>query len=93
MTIEQLLEFSQRGLLMALWLSLPAVLAAVVVGLLFAVLQATTQIQDQTTSTILKLIAASLVLALTAGWVGSTVVQFADEMWRAGGFPSATPSI
>ncbi len=93
MQTSQLLEFAQRGLLLALWVSLPVVVAAVLVGLLFAVLQATTQIQDQTTSTILKLIAASVVLALTANWVGSNVHTFADEMWRAGGFPSATPKI
>jgi type III secretion protein S len=93
MDTPQLLEFTQRGLLLSLWVSLPVVLTAVVVGLVFAVIQATTQIQDQTTSTILKLIAAAVVLALTAGWVGSTVVQFTDEMWRAGGFPSATPKL
>lgn len=93
METAELLGYTQRGLLMALWVSLPVVLAAVVVGLGFAVLQATTQIQDQTTSTILKLIAAAIVLALIAGWLGSTVVQFADEMWQAGGFPSATPKI
>jgi type III secretion HrpO family protein len=93
MQTSQLLEFAQRGLLLALWVSLPVVVAAVLVGLLFAVLQATTQIQDQTTSTILKLIAACVVLALTANWVGSNVRAFTDEMWRTGGFPSATPKI
>jgi len=88
-----LLEFTQRGLLMALWVSLPTVLAAVAMGVFFAVVQAATQLQDQTTSTVFKLIAAAAVLALTARWVGSSVVDFADEMWRAGGFHAATPKL
>lgn len=88
-----LLEFTQRGLLLALWVSLPTALAAVVVGLAFAVLQATTQLQDQTTATVFKLLAAAAVLALTARWLGSSVLEFADEMWRAGGFHAATPKL
>ena len=88
-----LIEFTQRGLLLALWVSLPTALAAVSVGVLFAVLQAATQLQDQTTATIFKLIAAAAVLALTARWIGSSVLDFADGMWRAGGFNAATPKL
>jgi type III secretion protein S len=93
MDTPTLIEFTQRGLLLALWVSLPAASAAVLVGLLLAVIQATTQLQDQTTSNIFKLIAAAAVLALTARWLGSSVFNFADEMWRAFGFYSATPKL
>lgn len=88
-----LLEFTQRGLLLALWVSLPVVATAAALGVLLAVVQAATQLQDQTTSTVLKLVAAAAVLALTARWLGSSVMTFADEMWRAAGFHAATPKL
>lgn len=85
------IEFTQRGLMLAMWLSLPVALAAVVVGLLFAVLQATTQLQDQTTSTIVKLVAAALVLLVSARWIGHSVTTFVDEMWGRAGLHSTAP--
>jgi type III secretion protein S len=93
MDTSALLEFTQRGLLLALWVTLPVVLTAAGVGILVAVIQATTQLQDQTASSIFKLIGAAVVLALTAHWMGSSVYEFADEIMRAGGFNAATPKI
>lgn len=88
---ESLVQFANRGLLLALWTSLPTVAAAAGVGLLVAVVQATTQLQDQTASQVFKLIAACIVLALSAHWVGLSVLNFADEMLRAGGFHAPAP--
>lgn len=93
MDTASLLEFTQRGLLLVLWLSLPTAAAAIAVGMFFAVLQAATQLQDSTTSSIFKLIAAALVLMATSRWLGTTVLEFADEMWRAGGFHAAAPKL
>ena len=86
MDTPALLEFMNRGLLLALLVSLPTVAAAAAVGLLVAVVQATTQLQDQTASQVFKLIAACIVLALTGRWLGVSILNFADEMLRAGGF-------
>lgn len=93
MDSNALIEFLQRGLLLAVWVSLPVAAAAVAVGMVFAVVQAATQLQDQTVSTIAKLLVAAMVLALCARWIGAAVVEFTDEMWRAGGFHAATPKI
>lgn len=91
MTTEALLEFAQRGLLLALWVSLPTVAAAALVGLSIALIQATTQLQDQTVGQVFKMIAASVVLALSASWLGLSVVNFADEMLRSIGFHAPVP--
>ena len=91
MSTEALLEFAHRGLLLALWVSLPTVIAAALVGLAIALIQATTQLQDQTVGQVFKMIAASLVLALSAGWLGLSVVNFADEMLRSIGFHAPSP--
>lgn len=91
MDMSSLIEFTHRGLLLALWVSLPTVVAAGAVGLLMAVVQATTQLQDQTSSLILKLIVACIVLALSARWVGLSILNFADELLRSGGFHAPSP--
>ncbi|MBA2723889.1 MAG: type III secretion system export apparatus subunit SctS [Methylibium sp.] len=91
MDTANLLEFTNRGLLLALWVSLPTVAAAAAVGLFVAVVQATTQLQNQTASQVFKLIAACIVLALTARWVGVSILNFADEMMRSGGFHAPAP--
>ena len=90
MDISSLVEFTHRGLLVALWVTLPTVLVVVVIGLLFAVIQATTQLQDQTAAQIIKFICASIVLAITADWMGVNILNFADEVFRAAGFHSSS---
>jgi type III secretion protein S len=88
-----IIEFTQRGLLLAMWVSLPVVAAAAVVGLLVAVVQATTQLQDQTLSQVVKLVVAAVVLVLTAQWMGSSIFLFVDELLRAGGFYATRPGV
>lgn len=91
MDTNSLVEFTHRGLLLALWVSLPTVCAAASIGILLAVIQATTQLQDQTAAQIFKLIVACAVLAISAHWVGLSLLNFADEMFRAGGFHPPSP--
>jgi type III secretion protein S len=91
MNVTELIDFTHRGLLLALWVSLPTVATAAAIGLLFALVQATTQLQDQTTGQVFKLVGACIVLALTAAWVGLSVLNFADEMMRTFGFNAPTP--
>jgi type III secretion protein S len=67
-------------LVQALWLtlllSLPTILVAAIVGTLFSLLQALTQIQEQTLSFAVKLIAVGLTLFLTAGWLGGELMNY-----------------
>lgn len=88
---SSLIDFTHRGLLLALWVSLPTVGAAAAIGLLVAVIQATTQLQDQTAAQIFKLIAACAVLAVSAHWAGLSLLNFADEMFRSVGFHAPSP--
>ncbi|WP_430649559.1 type III secretion system export apparatus subunit SctS [Bradyrhizobium murdochi] len=53
---------------MSVVLSLPAVLVATIVGLIISLIQAMTQIQEQTLSFAVKLISVNLVLVATASW-------------------------
>ncbi|HTH78700.1 MAG TPA: type III secretion system export apparatus subunit SctS [Ramlibacter sp.] len=70
-----------RALLLTLWLSLPPILVASVVGTLFSLVQALTQIQEQTLSFAVKLVAVGLTLFLTARWVGGEIFNYTVSLF------------
>ena len=63
--------------MLSLILSLPVVMVASVVGLLFSMFQALTQIQEQTLAFAIKLIFIMLCLYLTVDWMASKIYSFA----------------
>jgi len=68
-----------RTLMLILLVSLPAVGAGALVGLLVGLFQGLTQIQDQTISFALRLAATGIVLLLTGSWMASLLKTFAEE--------------
>ncbi|MDD3236576.1 MAG: flagellar biosynthetic protein FliQ [Candidatus Gastranaerophilales bacterium] len=60
--MELMLEFMGKGLLTMLMISLPCVLTAAAVGLVVGVLQAVTQVQEQTIAAAPKILAVFLVI-------------------------------
>ena len=69
----------------ALWLvlplSMPIIIASTAVGLIVGLVQALTQIQDQTLPHAVKLVAAGAVLLLVGGGLASQLVRFADDVF------------
>jgi flagellar biosynthetic protein FliQ len=59
----------------------PAVGAAMIVGVVIALLQALTQVQEVTLTFIPKIIAILLVCALTGSFIGSQIFAFASETY------------
>jgi flagellar biosynthetic protein FliQ len=59
----------------------PAVLAAMVVGVVIALFQALTQVQEMTLTFIPKIIVILLVTALTGSFIGSQIFAFANETY------------
>ena len=71
----------KQTLYLVFWLSLPTILVASVVGTLFSLFQALTQIQEQTLSFAIKLAAVFGVLLLTASWMGSETYNFSVSIF------------
>ena len=69
----------------ALWLvlilSAPPILVASIAGLLVAVVQAATQIQEQTLQYTVKFFAIVLTLFLTASLLGASLYRFSDRVF------------
>ena len=67
---------AKQALMLSLVLSLPVVIVASMVGLLFSLFQALTQIQDQTLSFAVKLIFIMATLYFTINWIAGRLYQF-----------------
>jgi len=72
----QFLRVAQEALLLVVMVSAPAVGAALVVGLVIAVLQALTQVQEQTIQVAAKLITVFGVLYVLGYWMASSIYSF-----------------
>lgn len=74
---DYLLQVAREGLYLVLIASAPPVLSSMLVGLVVSVLQATTQIQEQTLTFVPKIIAVFGSLVIAGPWIGAQLVRFA----------------
>jgi type III secretion protein S len=76
------------ALTLVLWLSLPPLLIASGIGLLVGLIQAVTQIQDQTLPQSIKLIAVLISLILFGPILAQPLIQHTDQLFND--FPTIT---
>lgn len=77
----QVVQLAYQGLLLILILSAPPILVSMFFGVLVAIFQAATQIQEQTLSFTIKLVAVTLTLMLLGGWLGAQIMSFASNIF------------
>jgi type III secretion protein S len=75
-----LLHLSREALVLALLLSAPPLLAALLTGLFTGLLQAVTQVQDQALGAVPRIAAVLGALALAGPWMGGRLARFAAEV-------------
>ena len=80
---DMILRVAQEGLLLVLVCSAPPVLAALVVGLAMGVLQAATQVQEQTLNLVPKIVAVTVALLVAGPWMGSQLLRFTEALMVA----------
>ena len=72
----QIIDYVVQAVILILVLSLLPIAVAVLVGLSVSLLQALTQVQEQTLSFACKLIAVTLTLLLAMNWVGAELYNY-----------------
>ena len=77
------LELGRNALMMTLLLSAPVRLVALVVGLVVSIVQALTQINEQTLSFVPKILAVFGALAITGGWLMSTLLGYTVDLFSS----------
>ena len=80
MDAQTVLSMGRDALVMLLTVSLPVLLAVLVVGLAVSIFQAVTQINEATLAFVPKLIAAVVVFAIAGPWMLSTLVDYLRRM-------------
>ena len=76
MADPHVLTLTAQALMLVLLLSMPPIIAAAGVGLLISLIQALTQIQEQTLPFAFKLIAVIISIFATARWMGLEIYHY-----------------
>ncbi|WP_080146589.1 flagellar biosynthesis protein FliQ [Marinilactibacillus piezotolerans] len=81
MTTQNVLDVLQDAFLVLLRVGAPVLVIALVIGLVVSILQATTQIQEQTLSFVPKLFAILLTLVLLGNFMLNTLISFTERLF------------
>ncbi len=82
MTQDLVMEIMRETVMLAFKLALPVLLVAMIVGLVIAILQAATQIHEQTLSFAPKAICVGLALFFLAPWMTSECLDFMNFIFE-----------
>ena len=77
---EALVALVGQALLLALWLALPALVAALAAGIFTGVLGAITQVQDASVALVIRLAAVAAALVVFAPFLARQLTTFAGEV-------------
>ena len=76
-------DLARNALLLAASLAGPMLLVALIVGLIISILQAVTQLQEQTLAFVPKLAAVAMVFLIGLPWMIQTAVRYTAELLRS----------
>jgi len=80
MNATDVLEVSRDAIWVMIKISAPLMLVALVVGLAISLLQALTQIQEQTLTFVPKILLLFVVFVLTIPFMSTTLIEFTREL-------------
>jgi flagellar biosynthetic protein FliQ len=83
MSPQLVVDLARNAIVMALLVAAPMLIVALVLGLLVSVLQAVTQIQEQTLAFVPKLLGVSAVFLLALPWILQTLIRYTTELFRS----------
>ena len=87
MDAQTAIDLCRSALLSALILGAPMLLIAMAVGLAIGLLQALTQVQDQTVSFVPKLLAMAVVMIACLPWLMMHLVEFTRDVFTNAALP------
>ncbi|WP_163834290.1 type III secretion system export apparatus subunit SctS [Spartinivicinus ruber] len=71
-----------EGLWLVLLISFPPILVATFASLIIALIQALTQVQEQTLAMSVKIITISIVLMATISWSSNLITSYTDKIFE-----------
>ena len=83
MSYQLVVDLARNAILLALMVAGPMLVVALGVGLVVSVVQAVTQIQEQTLAFVPKLIAVSATFLIALPWALQLMVKYTTELFRS----------
>jgi flagellar biosynthetic protein FliQ len=84
MTLDSAAELLRHTLVLALFIAAPVLLIGLIVSFVVSLLQAVTQVQEQTLTFIPKIVAMAVCAILLLPWMGRHLVEFARVAFGEG---------
>ena len=84
MTTGVALDLTYNALFLALVLAGPIMLIGMLVGLFISVVQAITQLQEQTLAFVPKIVAMGLAAAFFIPWLTARMIEYTKDLWGPG---------
>jgi len=81
MTPDSVMDLGERALQLTVLLSSPILLSALAIGLLVAMFQAATQINEMTLSFVPKLLVTVIVLSVAGPWMLRLIINFTRQTY------------
>ena len=76
-------DLARNAIMLALLIAGPMLVVALLVGLTVSVVQAVTQIQEQTLAFVPKLVGVAVVFLLALPWMIQLLVKYTTELFRS----------
>ena len=83
MSHQLVVDLARNAMMLALMVAGPMLVVALGVGLIVSVIQAVTQIQEQTLSFVPKLIAVSATFLIALPWILQLLIKYTTELFRS----------
>ena len=80
--MELAIDYAVKALYLVMILSLPPIIVASVVGIVLSLIQAITQLQEQTLTFGIKLVAVVLTLFLMSGWLSGEILRYSEDIFN-----------
>ena len=81
MNVEIVSEITNKELYLVIKISMPLLLASLIVGLLISIFQTVTSIQEQTLTFVPKIICVFLTLMLLGHWMMNQLIEYMTDLW------------
>jgi|WetSurMetagenome_2_1015567.scaffolds.fasta_scaffold1209859_2 flagellar biosynthesis protein FliQ len=80
-TIAQAMDLARYTMVLVMQLSAPVLVVGMVVGLIISLLQAVTQLQEQTLSFVPKMIIMAVTAVIFLPWMTTKILEFTASMF------------
>ena len=82
MRADQIIDVFRDGIGVAIRLGAPILLTCMLIGVIVAILQAVTQIHEQSIALVIKLIVVVMILAVGGGWMLESLQEYTYSIFE-----------